>query len=79
MEWVFETRMEIDELENEDELNVMLRQVQSDYETKIKEIQEFFNSNSFDMVKNELEKTQYLSQMLGQIEDKIQLIRDKDF
>ena len=76
MEWVFEMRMEISQLESEMELNAMLMQVQSEYDQKIDEITQYFATENYEQVKSELEKTQYLSQMLTDIELKIVEIRD---
>ena len=76
MEWVFEMRMEISQLESEMELNAMLMQVQSEYDQKIDEITQYFETENYEQVKSELEKTQYLSQMLTDIELKIVEIRD---
>ena len=77
MEWVFETRMEIEELEHELELTTMLGQIQNEYEEKIAEITNYFATGDHEKVKSELEKTQYLSQMLADIELKIVQVRDK--
>ena len=68
MEWVFETRMEIEESETNEELFQMLTQVETDYEQKIKDITLHFENKQYEKVKNELDQTQYLAQMITEIE-----------
>ena len=76
MEWVFEIRMDIEEADDQDELSMMLRQVESDYASKIDEIGRHFENKEFDKVKGELEQTQYLAQMVAEIELKMLQLKE---
>ena len=44
MEWVFETRMEIDEADSTMELSAMLMQIQTEYDDKVAEIAKLFEA-----------------------------------
>ena len=77
MEWVFETRMEIDEADSTMELSAMLMQIQTEYDDKIAEIAKLFEEGEYEGVKKELDQTQYLQQMLTEIELKMTQLKDE--
>ena len=58
--WVFETREEIEEADNEEELFAMQLQIQTLYDDKIAEIARRFEASDFEGVKELLEKTKYV-------------------
>ena len=55
MEWVFETRMEIESADTNEELFEMLQNVEGDYARKIDEISRHFENGQYEEVKNELD------------------------
>ncbi len=69
--WVFETRMEIEEAETLDELMAIQMAVQTQYADKIENISSIFESGEYLKVKEELESTQYLLRMLAELDIKI--------
>ena len=69
--WVFETRMEIEEADSLDELMAIQMSVQTQYDDKIEKIASIFESGELLKVKEELESTQYLIRMLAQLDIKI--------
>ena len=77
MEWVFETRLEIDEADSTMELSAMLMQIQTEYDDKIAEIAKLFEEGEYEGVKKELDQTQYLQQMLTEIELKMIQLKDE--
>ena len=76
MEWVFETRMEIEEADTREELAAMLMAVERDYQGKIDQIAELFEAGKYEEVKGELDQTQYLKRMCNEIELKIEQIKE---
>ena len=44
MEWVFETRMEIEEADTSEELSAMLMTIETDYNVKIEQIATLFEA-----------------------------------
>lgn len=69
--WVFETRMEIEEADSLDELMAIQMSVQTQYDDKIEKIASIFESGEHLKVKEELESTQYLIRMLAELDIKI--------
>ena len=55
MEWVFETRLEIEEAEEESELQAILLAIQTGYDDKIKIITQLFEQGEFDRIKDEID------------------------
>ena len=69
--WVFETRMEIEEADTLEELIAIQMSVQTQYDDKIENISSIFESGEYLKVKEELESTQYLLRMLAELDIKI--------
>ena len=78
MEWVFETRMEIEETDTIEELSAMLMSSEHDYDAKIEEIAGLFEAGKYEEVKGQLDQTQYLKRMCTEIELKMEQIKDQD-
>ena len=70
MEWVFETRMEIDEAEVGTELSAIQMQIQTQYDELVKEISDLFEQKQPEKVKVLVDKTRYYEQMLNEIESR---------
>ena len=70
MEWVFETRMEIDEAEVGAELTAIQMQIQTQYDELVKEISDLFEQKQPEQVKVLVDKTRYYEQMLNEIESR---------
>ena len=60
MVWVFETREEIEDADDETELSALLMQVQSDHKEMLNSISKCFEDGKYEEVKKHLEKTRYL-------------------
>ena len=76
MEWVFETRMEIEEAD-EMELSTLLLQINTEQDDLVQYIAGNFGKGDLEEVKKSLEKTKYLEQMINEIELKQANFRDK--
>ena len=76
MEWVFETRMEIDESEVGVELTAIQMQIQTEYDDLVKQIAASFEERQLEAVKKLVDKTKYYEQMLNEIETKQEGSRD---
>ena len=76
MEWVFETRMEIDESEVGVELTAIQMQIQTEYDDLVKQIAASFEEKQLEAVKKLVDKTKYYEQMLNEIERKQEGSRD---
>ncbi len=58
---IFETREEIEEAETNEELSMMLMQIQTEYDDKIRDIEKYFEEEQYENVKGQLDQTQYLN------------------